>query len=261
MSLIALFRFHKSYDICLQTLRLMKKMNPDLAIYGLYGGNDDLEAIPYQLSSLMESIWKIPLDDPHYKWLNGDLCVRWWFKEYGHKLAFDHVILTEWDMIFIRPMETVLPPLEKDKNYGSIFGDYQCAKSFDWHWLFDGHYAYETEELLKVLAKDSLYADLKKLNFAVMGGAIFCRRFLERFSAMPVPSYSNDELRFCVYSAAFGIPLLDNGFYSKKNRFTADTDKYTQYDGKTLQKLYRDKVDVIHPLRNIIENIGSYLAE
>lgn len=79
-----LFRFHRAYDVCLQNLIALKKLNPGCKIHGMYGGNDTLKSLPKELVREFTSLWRIPFDDRHYKWMNGDLCVRWWYKEKGN---------------------------------------------------------------------------------------------------------------------------------------------------------------------------------
>jgi len=44
MKRIILFRFHTNVDICKNRLRLLKKYNPEVKIFGLFGGQErDLE--------------------------------------------------------------------------------------------------------------------------------------------------------------------------------------------------------------------------
>lgn len=261
MAAIILFRFHRAYDVCVQTLTLLRKMNPETPIHGLYGGNDPLGSIPVGLTKLMDSIWEMPLDDAYYKWKNGDLVVRRWFKDYGHTLTFDHVYLTEWDMLFLKPLHQVFPILEKDVNYASIFGDYETAKKTGWYWIKQ-QFGEEVSSLLKSFKEKGITLDFRKLSFAILGGAIFCRKFLTLYAAEPVASYSNDEVRLSLYSAAYNIPLKSNGIMegvdSGKNLFNAEDEELFEED---IDSIIRNGGWVIHPIRQVIENLDEKLEK
>lgn len=253
---IILFRFHRSWDICEQTLQILNALNPDTPIHGLYGGDDHLQTIPENVTQYFTSLWAIPLDDTNYKWKNGDLCVRWWFKNLGHRYDFEHVYLTEWDMIFLKPMSEVFPKLQPDCNYASIFGDHTYAKKIDWYWIKQ-QFGEEVNDLLEHLEAKGTKIEFTELDFAIMGGVIFCRKFLELFAQDPIPSYSNDEVRLSIYSKSFNIPLLNNGLYNDPaNRFKADNyDSDVKSALEDLEYVRQHKGNVIHPVRVLINNL------
>lgn len=79
------FRFHKEFDVCLQNLNLLRRMNPDVPIHGMYGGFGGVQSLPQELIAKCDTMWALPFEDPLYNWMNGDLCTRWWFKDFGHR--------------------------------------------------------------------------------------------------------------------------------------------------------------------------------
>lgn len=253
-----LFRFHRDYEICRQNLALFKAFNPDCSVHGLYGGHDALEALPTELTELFTSCWKIPLDDPLYKWKNGDLCVRWWYKEQGHRFSFDHVILLEWDLLMAAPLATVFPLLEPDTNYATIFGDYAFAQEIKWHWLVGE--AWECQQILKNISETiGRQVDLTQLQYGIMAAATFSWSFLEAYSAIPVASYSNDELRFSIYSEALGFPLRNTGLYTHDRcRITADD--YAGFTSDYIAELLSIRKTVIHPQRHLLSQaaLGNF---
>lgn len=247
-----IFRYHKDFDVCIQNLKNLRRMNPDVPIDGLYGG--DIAAfkdIPLELTNLLTTNWCIPVDDPFYKWKNGDLCVRWWFREIGVNLDFDYVMLIEWDLYTLKPLKDIYKNIERHVNYFTRFGDYQYAKSIDWYWI-NNHYKWEIENLTNALEKNNLTFEMEKLSFGLMGGSILCRKFLERLSSFPIPSYSNDEFRLSVYSQAFGIPLLDNGLRTNPSNYIDADD--CPFDLNDYKRIVEKNGDVIHPVRFIIND-------
>lgn len=106
---IILFRFHKEFTVCRNHLRIIRVFNPGIKIYGLYGGS---EKDFFKAKKLpIKQIFKVPLDDSHWKWTNGDLCVRWWYKEFGRKFKFDLLHVFEWDMILLESVEKYFPKI------------------------------------------------------------------------------------------------------------------------------------------------------
>lgn len=252
-----LYRFHKNFDVCIQNLGLLKKLNPGIPVHGMYGGNDDVSTLPPQLTGMFDTLWRIPMEDPWYKWMHGDLCARWWFKEHGHQHAFDHLYMIEWDMLFIRPLVNAYGALKADCNYGSIFGNCEQAKKDGWYWIKE-QYGHALGSTLRILKGAGREVDFDNLDFAIMGGAVFCRKFMEMYAAQTVPSHSNDEARFAVYSAAFKIPLLDNTLIrDPRNRYNADNKEYSAAD---LDAVIAAGGNVLHPFRIVVDGLEKKLG-
>lgn len=252
-----LFRFHKNYDVCLQNISLIKSINPEIKVDGLFGGEGCIKDIPDDLKSSFDTLWVIPLDDPYYKWKNADLCIRWWYKELGHTLTFDHLIIWEWDLLGLKPFEQIYPELKPSCNYSTRFGDYAYAKEIDWYWI-SWTYAYDLECLEDTFNKKGYKFDLKPLNFGLMGGTVLCREFLEKYAAEHVSSYSNDELRLSAYSQAYNIPFEDNGILRDKNNLLdADGKIFGEHE---LQEVIKKQGQVIHPIRGIIKDLKKIIG-
>ncbi|MCB1558969.1 MAG: hypothetical protein KDJ50_08630 [Alphaproteobacteria bacterium] len=257
MTIRILFRFHKNYEVCIQNLTIIKSLNPDIKIDGLYGGEDKIEDIPNSLKSLFDTLWTIPLDDPYYKWKNADLCVRWWYKEQGKALDFSHIIIWEWDLLALKPFEEIYPILKPDHNYATIFGDYKYAKEIDWHWISQTYF-YDLECMEDSFKKKGYKFNLETLSFGLMGGTVLCRKFLENYIREHVSSYSNDELRLSVYSQAYHIPFLDNGIRSTPNNLLDANGKL--FGEKEINEVLKDGGKVIHPIRELITNLEQKIS-
>jgi hypothetical protein len=247
-----LFRFHKDPAVCIQNLQILRRLNPGLAIDGLYGGENVRENLPEELTQLFDTFWAIPIEDPYYKWKNGDLCARWWYKEAGFRLSFSHLYFIEWDMLFVRPLAQAYGPLKEDCNYASVFGSCDDARKSHWYWIRE-QFGVEVGETLDLLKQQGHAVDFDSLDFAIMGGAVFCRKFLDLYTAQPVPSHSNDEARFSLWSAALGIPLLDNSLMrDSRNRFNAENKNYYESD---VNAVIASGGSLVHPLRIVIDGL------
>ena len=174
-------------------------------------------------------------------------------------LDFDHIYFLEWGHVVRAPLHKVYGPLEAGANYATIFGDYAQAQAINWWWI-TGQYGTETSWLLDELRGRGTPVDITALHFGNIGAAVFCRAFLERFAADIVPSYSNDELRFSVYSRAYGIPLRDNGIKREEaicgNVFFAENSELTRAD---FDRFMAQQGDVMHPLRILIEGLDDII--
>ncbi|MEZ0224586.1 MAG: hypothetical protein ACAH83_08540 [Alphaproteobacteria bacterium] len=250
-----LFRFHHNEQVCCQNLHILRLLNPDVAIDGMYGGPG---APPQAVVDLLDNCWTIPLEDPHYKWKNGDLCVRWWFKQEGHKHSFSHLSLIEWDLLLLKSLAGIFGTFDANTNYASLFGDTAEAKRINWYWIRE-QFGYEIGRTLHHLNESGKPVDFDKLEFGIMGGCVFSRKFLEMFAAGEIRSHSNDEARFSVYSAAYGIPLKDNGLLrDPRNRFNADNQEYGESD---LDAVISAGGKVIHPLRIVIPDLAEKILK
>ena len=253
-----LFRFHKAFDVCAQNLKLLRKLNPSTPIHGMYGGSGGLESLPQDLTSLMDSVWAIPLEDPYNNWKNGDICIRWWFKDHGHLYPFSHLVVVEWDMLYFKPLEGMFGPLQPDANYMSLVDKYQVMLESKWPWI-QGSWKWQVDAILKQLEEKGSPVDIETLTFGVMGGCVLSRAFLEAFSKETVFGYSNDEVRMSIYAKALDIPVLDNGFYSDgNNMFDASVEAGGKgFNLETIRQVLAKGGKTVHPVREIIAGLAD----
>jgi len=107
-----LFRFHTHFDSCRERLKLIRSLNTDVPIYGLYGGpRVGLSDAQRQLNGLLDHIALIPTDDFRWKWMHSDLTIRHWFRTYGHRLEFAVLYDHEYDLLLLRPFALLCPQI------------------------------------------------------------------------------------------------------------------------------------------------------
>lgn len=245
MKRLILFRYHDYFDICIENIKLLKKLNPNCEILGLYGG--DLDNLPSKkLLNLFDYNYNIPLEDAHYKWMHGDLCIRNWFKNEGYKLDFDVVNILEWDMMLLKPLDE----LYTGSKYGLAVTEcfsYKEAKSFNWHWVFDLDWQWDKQ--LKEVEKIYGRINPEDLTFGIFGGLQLPREFLVRYILLKPSSYTNDEARLFLYAQAMGFKIYDNGLHNDKNIFEADD--YDKIDTSSYVEKVKKGAIALHPVRDL----------
>ena len=91
MKRIILFRFHKNIRVCKNHIELLQKYNPDVPIYGLYGGKEkDFAHVKKRLDPYLKHTYCVRGKTSQWKWKNGDLALLQWYQAYGRKLDFDN---------------------------------------------------------------------------------------------------------------------------------------------------------------------------
>lgn len=117
MKRIILFRFYKNPLICKNRLQLLCKFNPQIKIYGLFGGKETkLPIFERILNPYLENVFSLAQKGPEWNWKNGDLAVRLWFKDYGKKIDFEIPHQVEWDLLFFKPIVEIYQKIPPDGN-------------------------------------------------------------------------------------------------------------------------------------------------
>lgn len=100
MKLAALYWFYKNLAVTANHFELLRSFNPDLPIFGLYGGKRKparrfRNRFKTRLDDWFESGWT----DPNRKWIHGDLMLADWYQKRGHKFNWTHLAVVQWDML------------------------------------------------------------------------------------------------------------------------------------------------------------------
>ena len=100
MHRIILFRYHKNPFVCRDRLWQLKNFNPEIKIFGLYGGKEDeFPKFKKYLDPFFEHNYCIKNKSNHWKCKNSDLGIGLWYKNIGKKLEFDMLHVIEWDLL------------------------------------------------------------------------------------------------------------------------------------------------------------------
>ena len=227
---IIIFMFHKDFDVCENHLKVLKKFNPKIQIYAIFGGD---EAQEYKAENILgnyfESFYVVKNKNPYWKWKNRDLSVREWYINFGHNVDFDTAFVIEWDLLLLAPLERVYHGISK--NQVGLTGITKLEKiASKWNWALHDPYKSELEGIMKYAVNIFGY----KSSFEICLGPGYClpRDFLKIYSTWDIPEVGNDEMRLPLFSKIFGFQAVDTGFYPKW--FDPDVEKYFNADSNEI---------------------------
>lgn len=213
MKRIVLFMFHGQWDVCRSRLRLFRRFNPEIEIYGLFGGEaEDLESAQALRGEGLLDVFHLRDRSPRWKWANTDLAVRVWFAERGHQIDFDVVHLVHWDLLFFAPLDELYAGVGRDAV--GLSGITPVAAIADrWAWMQHDPERTESLRLQEIARRDLGFTGTP---LACLGpGYCLPRTFLERFAAIDTPEIGHDELRLPLFAELLGFDLADTGFYPR----------------------------------------------
>lgn len=135
MDLCTLFWFYKEPEICENRLQLIRKYNPDIKIFGLYGGNiEDEQKYKSLLGSYLDDFYTCPFSDSHYKWIHGDLVLLDWFNQRGKFLSWDSSIVVQWDMLVFDSLREQFQGINENQVYFSGLRELSKLTEYTWWW-------------------------------------------------------------------------------------------------------------------------------
>jgi hypothetical protein len=201
-----LFWFYRDVDVCTNRARLLRRHNPGVPVYGVYGGPPaDTARFATALDSLLDDFWSFPDDsDERWKWRHGDIMLSRWFTERGDELAWDSVFLAQWDLVVVAPLERILPPMEKDDMLISGVRPVHEVEAW-WQWVRGDHRAEYLDFLAHVATCYGPVADPLCCQFI---GIVAPRSFMARYAGIDRPELGFLEYKIPVYAQVFGAPLV-----------------------------------------------------
>ena len=193
---------------------MLKKYNPGIEIYGLYGFADRriyLEAKRSLRDEIIGIYYNKKKTKEWYK-RNFDLATRDWFMNFGKEIDFDVLHIIEWDMLLFDSIEKLY---SKVPESGVGLTGLRPIKEVEAIW------DRTAEEPDRSLWKGFLSLVRKKYNYkgepygCIGPGTTLPREFLEEYSRVNPPETVHDELRVPVFAQILGFKLYDTGFYPK----------------------------------------------
>lgn len=212
MQLGVLFWFYRDVAVCRNRLRLLRRQNPELPIYGLYGGPPELTStFAEHVGPLLDDFWAFDEQrDTDWKWRHGDLMVARWHAARGKDLAWDSVFLAQWDMVVTERLATVLPQMAPGEMLLSGLRPVREVTAW-WRWTRWEETRAEYEALLeRVTARHGAVSDPQCCQFI---GMVLPRQFLSRYAEIDEPELGFLEYKVPIYAQAFGIPLLPDSCF------------------------------------------------
>jgi len=213
MNLSIIFWFYKEPEICLNRLELIKKSNPGIRIFGLFGGGKKDEAIfkkilgkhldDFYASSYCEA-------NKDWKWINGDLMILDWYEKRGLKLNWDSVAVIQWDMLVFDALSKIFPKIKNGQIYLSGLRVLDDFIENRWSWTKKG--GQERANYLafkKHIKKEFNYAD-DKILCSLFIFQIFPRIFFKKWLKI-----KNREIGMLEYKTPTYAKIFKTPFYQK----------------------------------------------
>jgi hypothetical protein len=261
---IVLFRFHKKPHVCKSNLRLLRRHNPGIQIFGLFGGTEErLQYFEEILGPYLETIYCIRGKTSHWKRTHGDLAIRLWYMEFGRTLSFDVVHHVEWDLMFLKPLEKIYEHIPND---GVGLTSLTLLRNIEkkWYWLSEESQRHDWHELLR-FAKDR-YRYNQEPYACEFVGACLPKKFLEEYSLVEIPELCHDELRVPLFSQVFKLKqynthICRKGFDEPDDHFNCNSKEIR------IQAILKECANpsgsrAFHPIRNaLVFDMASYVAK
>lgn len=250
---IVIFRFYKEPLVCMNRLELIRFYNPDIHIYGIYGGSrDELPEVRRLLSAYLSGLYVIEDRSSLWKWKNFDLVLREWYLSVGKTIDFDMAFTYEWDMLMFGSFAEIYPDVRAEEVWlTGIIEMYRIAES--WYWTIDSQEQHELIELLRFVVTRYDYSGIP---LACLGpGVCLPKSFLAKYSNMEVSENAHDEIRIPLYAQILKYPIRDTGFF--RNWFEPGEKQYFNCDNQcvlqaTIERELNSGVRrVFHPFRDI----------
>jgi len=210
MKLATLFWFYKEPEICLNKLKLVRKFNPGIKIFGLFGGNKK-EAGKYvsKFGDYLDDFYISNLCDKpkDYKWLHGDLMVEDWYQKRGKKLAgWDSAAIVQWDTLVLGEIKKQLLGIKKGELF--ISGTRQLEPFIERRWSWTKKKGTERQNYLKFkkyIRKNYNYRQTLLCSLFVF--AVIPREFFEKWSTVENKEIGMLEYKLPTYAKIFKIPI------------------------------------------------------
>jgi hypothetical protein len=213
MKRIIVYRYYHKFESNRSILRFLKYLNPNIPIYGLFGGSEDkfMEASEYLKNELAHN-YLIKEQDPEWKWKHGDITYQIWYNEFGHTLDFDVMHSVEWDLLYFDSLDNLFAHVPAYS--AGLTGLIPLSKIEDeWYWVKKD--PGRTQWILMMDYFKTTFNYNSKPWGMIGPGTTLPRLFLEKLKDINVPLYAHDELRIPMFAQVFGINMVDNGFFKK----------------------------------------------
>jgi hypothetical protein len=134
-----LFWYYKDVGLCIERLKAIRHYNPDIKVFGLYGGEvDDFAIFNNKLSRYLDDNWCFDLDKSgQWKWRNGDLVIRRWFQCQGARGNWDRIAIIQWDFLLFSSVNELLSQTESNALYLPGLRHIKEVEAF-WNWTKQG---------------------------------------------------------------------------------------------------------------------------
>ena len=129
----ALFWLYKDIPLCVERLTRFRRLNPELEIYALYGGEPSKAGQAEKgISNLVDDFYCFNTPkNPEWKWENSDHLIAHWYLERGTNLKLQNIFILQWVMLI--PDQLMLEGVKQNQIILSGFTKFENVENW-WGW-------------------------------------------------------------------------------------------------------------------------------
>lgn len=204
-----LFWFYKEVEICENRLLLLKKFNPNLKIFGLYGGDKNkAKEFKHQLAKYLDDFYLSPFEDPNWKWINGDLMILDWYKNRGVSLNWNSLVIIQWDTLVFDSLLNQFSGIKENEIFLSGVRTINKEIEEKWDWVKYG--SQERKNYLSFLSYVKENYNFNNLPLASLFILqVFPRIFFEEYMKVENKKVGMLEYKIPIYAKIFSIPFYE----------------------------------------------------
>lgn len=207
MKLAILFWFYKSPVVCENHLRLLRKYNRDIKIYGLYGGErKKMDLYKKRFGKYLNNFYCSPPRSTHWKWIHGDLMIRDWYKKCGRRLDWDSVVVIQWDMLVFESIKKLFSGIKEGEIFFSGLRKLDSTLEERWTWTKPKKGRWNYLKFKRHIKSNYGYGK-RTLPCCLFIMEIFPRTFLNKYLAVKNPGVGMLEYKVPTYAEIFRIPV------------------------------------------------------
>jgi|HubBroStandDraft_1064217.scaffolds.fasta_scaffold43735_2 hypothetical protein len=264
MKPIVILRYHDHFPVVAQRVEWLRQLNHGITIHGMFGGKGSAD----EIVPLLDSNYKLTLD-PFISWLNLDLAVLEWYRAFGRQLDYTHAYIVEWDLVYLRPLNEVLPVPEDGQSLLTGYTDMSEIED-RWVWTAGDTHIGTAERYWRVLRSfvTKHYAHHPGFYHACLGpGTVLSRRFFDEYDRLRLPSWCHDEIRMPLIHQLAGLPVADNGLYPAHWYEPATVEWATRFNTERVEvtpekvyESYQQGYYAFHPVYQILDEAACGLG-
>jgi hypothetical protein len=193
-------------------VRLLRTLNPAVRICGLVSAPRSVASSALGLAGKaalgLDSVYALR-PGGRSKGDDGDVALAAWYRDVGHRMAFDVAHLIESDLLLLDSLERLYAAVPPDAVGLTALAPLSEVEH-DCEWLRRTDGRRQWERLLSYARAEWAYKGAPQACWRV--GACYPRSFLERYAALAPPPLCDDQLRVPLFAQILGFPLADTGF-------------------------------------------------
>ncbi len=207
-----LFWFYKKPEICINRLKLIKKYNPDLKIFGIFGGDrSKSEQFKKTLGKYLDDFYTSPFKDPDWKWIHGDLMILDWYLKRGKFKKWDSITVLQWDTLIFDSIKNQFPKIKVNQIF--LSGLKPLGKITELAWYWTSPRSKERKNYLKFLRLvKNKYNYTSKPLCSLFILQVFPRIFFDMYSKIDDREIGMLEYKTPIYAKIFKIPFYKKDF-------------------------------------------------